>query len=150
MINVLKVLVTNAIFQVLSCYNYFSRWHVGPVLWYELSQHFRDYLLDVQSCHGASQKRAPQTNKIGPGLFHWRQPQAMRITGKVQKIANQLFKKEKLSPADLSQWITFSLCTILALHPEAQGSILGIPGNFSLDFADIYWHHCLEQWTEAW
>ena len=34
------------------------------------------------------------------------------------------------------------------LHPT--GLILGIPKNLSLDVAEIYWRHCLEQWTEAW
>ena len=37
----------------------------------------------------------------------------------------------------------------LALHLAAPGLILGIPKNFSLDVAEIYWWHCLEQWTEA-
>ena len=37
----------------------------------------------------------------------------------------------------------------LALHPVAPGSILGIPKNFSLDVEEIYWQHCIEQWTEA-
>ena len=34
----------------------------------------------------------------------------------------------------------------LAAHPAALCSILGIPKNFSLDVAETYWQHCLEQW----
>ena len=38
--------------------------------------------------------------------------------------------------------------SILISHPAAPGLILSIPKNFSLDVAEIYWHHCLEQWTQ--
>ena len=37
-----------------------------------------------------------------------------------------------------------------ASHPAAPGLILGVPENFSLDAAEHYWWHCLEQWSEAW
>ena len=37
----------------------------------------------------------------------------------------------------------------LTLHPEALVSFLGILKNFSLDVVQIYWWHCLDQWTEA-
>ena len=40
--------------------------------------------------------------------------------------------------------------SILISHPAAPGLILSIPKNFSLDVAEIYWHHCLEQWTQDW
>ena len=40
------------------------------------------------------------------------------------------------------------LHSILAPHPAAPSSILGIPNNFSLDVAEIYSQHCLEQQTE--
>ena len=36
------------------------------------------------------------------------------------------------------------------VHPAALGLILGIPKNFSLDVAEIYWQHCSELWTESW
>ena len=39
--------------------------------------------------------------------------------------------------------------SILAPHPAALGSILGIPEKFSTYVAEIYLQHCLEQWTEA-
>ena len=38
---------------------------------------------------------------------------------------------------------------VLASHPAALGSILGIPKIFSIDAAEIYRWHCLEQLTEA-
>ena len=40
--------------------------------------------------------------------------------------------------------------SILALLPAAPGMILGVPKNFSLDIAEIYWQHCLEQAAGAW
>ena len=40
--------------------------------------------------------------------------------------------------------------SILALHQVAPGEILSISKNFSLDVAEIYWQHFLEQWTEVW
>ena len=42
------------------------------------------------------------------------------------------------------------VANILASNPAAPGSILGIPKNFSLDVAESYCRHCLEQWSEAW
>ena len=39
--------------------------------------------------------------------------------------------------------------SILASHQAAPGLIPGIPKNFSLDVAEIYWRH-LEQWIETW
>ena len=38
---------------------------------------------------------------------------------------------------------------ILASHPAAPSSILGVPKNFSFDVAEICWQGCLEQWAEA-
>ena len=38
---------------------------------------------------------------------------------------------------------------ILISHPAATGSNLGIPKKCSLDVAEIYGQHCLEQRTEA-
>ena len=43
----------------------------------------------------------------------------------------------------IAQWIAYLLHTQLGL-------ILGIPNSFSLDVAEFYWRHCLEQWKEAW
>ena len=38
---------------------------------------------------------------------------------------------------------------VLPWHKATPGSILGVLDNFSLDVAEMYWQHCLEQWTEA-
>ena len=38
---------------------------------------------------------------------------------------------------------------VLALHPAALVSILGVPKNFSLIVGKIYRWICLEQWTEV-
>ena len=34
-------------------------------------------------------------------------------------------------------------------HPAAPGLILGMPKNISLDIAEIYCQHYLEQWKDA-
>ena len=39
--------------------------------------------------------------------------------------------------------------TCFSTSTPAPGLILGFPKNFSLDVAEIYWLHCLEQWTVA-
>ena len=41
--------------------------------------------------------------------------------------------------------VTASLTTMIS----DPGSILGAPMNFYPDVAELYWRHCLEQWTEA-
>ena len=38
---------------------------------------------------------------------------------------------------------------VLASHPAALGSILGIPKIFSIDVVEMYRWHCLEQCIEA-
>ena len=37
----------------------------------------------------------------------------------------------------------------LPSHPATPGLILRVPTNFSLDVAEIYCQHCLEQLVEA-
>ena len=45
--------------------------------------------------------------------------------------------------------VCIALGSLLASHPAAPGLIPGTPKNVSLDTAEIYRQHCLEQWTEA-
>ena len=82
-----------------------------------------------------------------------------------------------LDPQQNAKWAVGKLDSVLALHPEVPGSILGIPKYFSLgaavlalaswprdrvfdvssfptfrshSVAEIGWRHELEEWTEAW
>ena len=43
-----------------------------------------------------------------------------------------------LTETSLVGWATSHRGSILASHPAAPGSILGVPKNFSLNFAEIY------------
>ena len=60
------------------------------------------------------------------------------------RLLDNLWYEEMVGGGRISQ-----MGGILAWHPAAPGSILGIFKNFSLDVAEIYRRHDLEQWTEA-
>ena len=70
--------------------------------------------------------------------------------GKVLNIDNYIRKFVNVWQTSEGGGAALHRVSILASHPAAQGLILCIPKNFSLDVAEFCWQLFLEQWTEAW